>query len=81
MLTKTRVAGAVAVLATGFLLVAAAPAQADGPTTVNQVNNILPITFCGNNLSVAVAAVAIPINDVLSPSSVTCNTAITYQWG
>jgi hypothetical protein len=78
VLKKTRIAGAVAALATGLLLVAAAPAQAD---TINQVNNIVPITFCGNNISVAVAAVAIPISGVLSPSTVTCSTAVTYQWG
>jgi len=81
VLKKTRIAGAVAAMATGLLLVAAAPAQADGPTTVNQVNNILPITFCGNNISVAVAALAIPISGIGSPSSVECSTAVTYQWG
>jgi hypothetical protein len=80
VLKKTRIAAAVGTIATGVVLIGS-PAHADGPTTVNQVNNIVPITFCDNQVAVAVAAIQVPINNVLSPKTVTCSTAITYQWG
>ncbi len=71
MLKKTGIAVAVGTIATGLVLVAA-PAQAHGPHTINQVNNIIPITICGNNVLGIVVG---------GPSVITCNTAITYQWG
>jgi hypothetical protein len=80
VLKKTRIAGAVLAVATGFLMMAA-PASADAPKTVNQTNNIVPITACDNQVSVAVLAIQVPINGVLSPKSVMCSTATTVQAG
>jgi hypothetical protein len=80
VLKKTRIAGAVLAVATGFLMMAG-PASADAPKTVNQTNNIVPITACDNQVAVAVLAVQVPVNGVLSPKVVKCDTATTVQAG
>ena len=80
VLKKTRIAGAVLAIATGFLMMAA-PASADAPKTVNQTNNLVPITACDNQVNVTVLGVAVPITGVLSPKKVDCTTATTVQAG
>ncbi len=80
MLKKTRIAGAVLAVAAGFLMMAG-PASADAPKTVNQTNNLVPITACDNQVSVAVLAVQVPVTGVLSPKHVACTTATTVQAG
>jgi hypothetical protein len=80
VLKKTRIAGAVLAIATGFLMMAA-PASADAPKTVNQTNNVVPITACDNQVDVTVLGVSVPVTGVLSPKAVKCDTATTVQAG
>jgi len=78
MLKKSRIVGAIAAAAAGLLLMGS-PAQADDVEngTINQTNNLVPITVCENE----VAIIGIVVDTVLASEAVDCDTATTGQAG